>query len=338
MLHHLKRMLRRAKLRPPSPIPEITTSPAVESLGPVPPSSAGDEGFPSEWRPQWTDRGYVVARNLFAKEAVEAHASVVQDARRSIEESKDAHGYGDRLGQLHQRNPELMNLGADRRVRQFLQWAFGDTPLLFGSLNFERGSQQDAHIDAIFFYTEPVYAMAGLWVALEDVHPDAGPLFYLPGSHRWPFIRGEHLWDSSDVRSKVEKARRLPVGDPFRVALAGTLGQEWTRRVAKMENERGIAREEAVLRAGDAVIWHALLAHGGSARRDPKRSRRSVVYHFIGEHAKLYTFDQFFLETRQEMRVQQGQNVRRALWKDLPYMNYGYYASYKDGKELIHRL
>lgn len=339
LLRYLKNGLRRLKRRRAAPLPAAIGEAKVELLGPVTPEWSSDPSVPADWRQQWIDRGYVIARGVFPQDQLTAHLDIVADVRRTLEETKDAYGYGERIGQLHQRTHELMALASHESVRRFLTWAFADTPLLFGSLNFDRGSQQDSHIDAIFFYTEPIYAMAGLWVALEDVHPDAGPLFYLPGSHRWPFTRGEHLWHSGlHSRAEIEQARRLPVGDPRRVALAGHLGQEWTRRIADLERSRGARREEAVLHAGDVVIWHALLAHGGSPRKDPTRSRRSVVYHFIGEHARLYTFDQFFLETRDELLAQPGQAVRRENWNGLPFMHYGYFASYKDGKEIIHRL
>ncbi len=33
-----------------------------------------------------------------------------------------------------------------------------------------------------------------------------------------------------------------------------------------------------------------------------------------------------------------GQANSRAEWEGLPYIRYGYYVSYKDGKEIVHRL
>ena len=86
-----------------------------------------------------------------------------------------------------------MDLASDELVLKFLGHAFGDEPVVFDSLNFERSTEQGAHIDAIFFYPQPVYSMAGCWVALEDVHSDAGPLFYVPGGHQWPFSNGEDV-------------------------------------------------------------------------------------------------------------------------------------------------
>lgn len=320
-------------------LPARAAEPAAEDIGPASPGWATDEAVPADWRRQWIERGYVVARGIHSAADVKAHREIVRRVRAALDESKDEHGYGERIGQLHQMDPDLMRLAGDKRILRFLEWAFGERPVLFGSLNFERGTQQEAHIDAIFFYTEPVYAMAGLWVALEDVHPDAGPLFYLPGSHRWPFIRGEHLWEARpELTASLERARGRSRGHADRVRLAGLLGQAWTQRMKAMEPEQGGQRELALLKAGDVVIWHALLAHGGSPVHDRARSRRSVVYHYIGETARLYTFDQFFLNSRAEIRVMAGQKNRRSEWPGLTYIDYGYYVSYKDGREIVHRL
>ena len=311
--------------------------PRVEPIGPETSNWRANDAVPREWREQWIERGYVTIKGLYPKALVQAHAAKVDEIRRTLEEDKDAHGFGERIGQLHQAYPELMRLAVDERVRGFLQWAFGDQALLFGSLNFERGTQQDTHIDAIFFYLEPVYAMAGLWVALEDVHPDAGPLFYLPGSHRWPFIRGEHLWEKRpDLKERIDRARALPSGHADRLALAGELGMEWTKHTKELERASAAPRELAMVEAGDAVFWHGLLAHGGSARADPARTRKSVVYHFIGEHARLYTFDEFMLQTRAELLGLPGQKNQRKVRDGLPYIAYDFYSSYKGGREIMH--
>lgn len=49
-------------------------------------------------------------------------------------------------------------------------------PRPFQTLNFRFGTQQLAHSDAVHFNTEPRGLMCGVWVALEDVDMDNGPL------------------------------------------------------------------------------------------------------------------------------------------------------------------
>ena len=289
--------------------------------------------MPAALRRQWIDDGYAVLPGLCSPEEIRAHLDIVGKVRATLVESKDASGFGERIGQLHQRNPQLAALALKPSVTAFLRWAFGDEPVLFGSLNFEKGTQQELHIDAIFFYTEPVWAMAGLWVALEDVHPDAGPLFYVPGSHRWPFVRGENLLAGDPALAARARAAR---DDESRTALASEMGQLWTKRTLEIERERDAVRKPAFLKAGDGVIWHGLLAHGGLARNNPRLSRNSVVYHFIGEHARLFTFQEFFLESGAELRAGRGQPKQLERWGAHQVMRYRYFVSYKDGREIQH--
>ena len=43
------------------------------------------------------------------------------------------------------------------------------------------------------FNTEPPGLMCGVWVALEDIDMDCGPLVYYPGSHRLPPVTPEDV-------------------------------------------------------------------------------------------------------------------------------------------------
>jgi hypothetical protein len=81
-------------------------------------------------------------------------------------------------------------------------------------------------------------------------------------------------------------------------ALVSELGRAWTEDFQSLERQRKTDSEPLSIRAGDVVFWHSLLAHGGSLRINPKLSRHSVVFHFIGRNTKLYTFKQFMLYDR----------------------------------------
>src|ERR1700737_2924370 len=61
-------------------------------------------------------------------------------------------------------------------------------PVPMQTLNFGRGTEQNAHSDAMHFSSVPVGFMCGVWFALEDIDEDNGPLLYYPGSHRLPYL------------------------------------------------------------------------------------------------------------------------------------------------------
>jgi ectoine hydroxylase-related dioxygenase (phytanoyl-CoA dioxygenase family) len=308
---------------------------------PVGPSDArwpDDDAVPEAQRRMWIEDGFVVLPNLFAPAQLQGYRAIVDQVRREVEDDKDEHGYGDRIGQLHQRYPELLELASAPEVLRLLKWAFNDDPVVFGSLNFERGTQQADHIDAIFFWPEPTYTMAGVWVALEDIHPDAGPLFYVPGSHAWPFARSE---DVVATRPELAARRRVSEGlsDEEKSALSSEIGSAWHDDFQALKTKRGGVSKAMPIKAGDVVIWHSLLAHGGSPRNDPTLSRNSVVFHYVGKHTKLYTFEQFMLLDDQTLKQAPPQPMTLGDRGDgLEYMRYNYFVSYSGGKQLVHEL
>lgn len=307
--------------------------PKPQPIGPASESWKNDPAIKADLKNQWFEKGFTVFPGLFSPEEVNQHNKIVRDCRQSLEETKDEFGFGDRIGQLHQQYPGLMNLSSKPELVKFIGWALDDKPLLFGSLNFDKGTQQELHIDSIFFYTEPVYSMVGAWVALEDVHPDAGPLFYVSGSHKWPFVSGYDVL----LANKLSALKLRLTRDPARISsIIGKLGVRWTEKTLRIEKDRECMREPAILKAGDAVVWHALLAHGGSPRADISRSRKSVVYHFIGQNSRLFTFDQFFRLSPEQMKNNPGIPKTFGEYNGLNFMKFDVFTSYKDGREVLH--
>ncbi|TNE61607.1 MAG: hypothetical protein EP335_15160 [Alphaproteobacteria bacterium] len=149
--------------------------------------------------------------------------------------------------------------------------------LLFGrkattdfSLSFGNGSEQPVHQDNAFFHIYPRNHLIGCWIALEDIHPDSGPLVYYPGSHRIG------MWPSYDAN--YPETNFVTVGEED-----GQAYLDWLR--AQVENT--YPRETFIVKKGNAIFWHAALAHGGSARLDPDRTRHSYVLHLTPEKLKV---------------------------------------------------
>jgi ectoine hydroxylase-related dioxygenase (phytanoyl-CoA dioxygenase family) len=112
--------------------------------------------------------------------------------------------------------------------------------------------------------------LAGAWVALEDVHPDAGPLFYYPGSHHR--VR-KHLFANGTV---------LAEGDGPHVRAF----EEYLQNECE---SLGLDRVLFMPKKGDVLIWHSALVHGGSPRANLDLTRKSMVSHY--STAEAYPFD-----------------------------------------------
>lgn len=281
--------------------------------------------------------GVAVLKNVFNYDQIKQYNKIVKSERASCEDGKNEYGFGDRIGQLHQKYPDLLKMADNKNIINFLKWAFDDTPIVFGSLNFDRGTQQGVHKDGIFFWPEPHYSMAGVWVALEDINEDSGPLFYIPGSHKWPFYFSE---DVISLDPELEKVRinAVNASPEERALCTSKVGSLWGNVLRAQEKKMNGERVTFNLKAGDVVIWHPLLAHGGSPVNNPKLSRKSVVFHFISKNTKLYTHEQFMLHRNSDLKSLSHQELNLNKFGDLEYMQYGYYVTYPLSGQKVYTL
>lgn len=162
-------------------------------------------------------------------------------------------------------------IAANQAVMCLLSKLYGRKALPFQTLNFPVGTQQDAHSDMVHFSSQPEKFMCGVWLAMEDIRAESGPLFYFPGSHRWP------------VMSNLLIGRR---GSGEGLASAQDPFAEAWRALVEAE---GAEREVFLARQGQALIWCANLLHGGSPQIDPRMTRWSQVTHYFFDDCLYYT-------------------------------------------------
>jgi hypothetical protein len=148
-------------------------------------------------------------------------------------------------------------------------WGRGAWP--FQTLTFPVGTQQAAHSDSLHFSSLPPRFMCGVWVAMEDVDGDSGPLEYVPGSHAWPIV------DNAMIGRRGWQSDLASAQDPY--------GPAWSALVA----QRGGPVERFHARKGQALIWCANLLHGGAPQLDPRRTRWSQVTHYFFDDCIYYT-------------------------------------------------
>jgi hypothetical protein len=171
---------------------------------------------------------------------------------------------GERVQDAWLVNRAIRQLAASKSVMSFLDALYRRRSFPFQTLNFARGSRQATHSDAFHFNSRPAGFMCGVWIALEDIHPDSGPLHYYPGSHRLPVLT------NADLAANHEKA-----------------GYE--ALIASVVQKEGLMQETALIRRGQAFIWAANLLHGGTPILDPARTRLSQVTHYYFRDCSYFT-------------------------------------------------
>ena len=188
----------------------------------------------------------------------------------SIAQTRGFRGSSFRYLDFHNWSEAAAEIMMHPRVLEFVQTYLDSEIVAMQSLLFENGTEQRSHQDFAFVHSLKPALLAGAWVALEDVDPAAGPLFYYPGSHR---LISKHLFDNGTV---------LAEGDgPHIRAFEDYLEQECER----LQLERTLFMP----RKGDVLIWHSALVHGGSPRTNPMLTRKSMVSHYSTVGA--YPFD-----------------------------------------------
>jgi ectoine hydroxylase-related dioxygenase (phytanoyl-CoA dioxygenase family) len=145
----------------------------------------------------------------------------------------------------------------------------------FQTLNFKFGTQQRTHADAVHFNTEPPGLMCGVWVAMEDINMDCGPLVYYPGSHKLPYA------SPIDVGIEIEAGRESVSHEEYESRY-----EPYIEEIIKRDR---LEPRYATLTKGQAVVWAANLLHGGSPVRAPGSTRRSQVTHYYLDGARLWT-------------------------------------------------
>ncbi len=153
------------------------------------------------------------------------------------------------------------------RVLRLLAQLYGRRPRPFQTLNFPIGTEQKVHSDVIHFASDPPTYMCGVWVALEDIDLQNGPLVYYPGSHTLPVVT-------------MEDVAPGPGPDQYHL---------YEAHVEKLVRDKKLTPHYAVLRKGQALIWASNLLHCGSVHRDKGRTRHSQVTHYFFEGCQYYS-------------------------------------------------
>jgi phytanoyl-CoA hydroxylase len=223
----------------------------------------------------WFENGYLVKSNACDPDLLDQIQAAIHEAARSGSRQVtfwDAAGKHQvearpehlmkaeaKLLDVHSTIPAVQDVIFSEPIVRFLNLVFGEAALAFQTLYFERGSEQGAHQDTAFVYVDHPLDLAATWIALEDIAPGTGELFYFPGSHRLP----DRIFASG--------TKSLLPGDPA--------AADYTANLIARCRELGLEEQRFLPKRGDVLFWTADLVHGGSPRTT-NNTRRSLVTHY----------------------------------------------------------
>ena len=191
-------------------------------------------------------------------------------------------------GLLHQWTKEHVyyELAADFELLDFLRLCMGSAMVPIQTRTYGRGSSVPAHADTSFADTLPRRGrMVGTILALEDFRPEAGPTFYIPGTHKlsqWDHLALGLINAPAGMRQGVD----FNLTDYLRAAAEANRVNNmsyitYARTLQRIIDERGWLRKSALLKRGDVLVWASSLIHGSQPLADFNSTRLSMSAHFL---------------------------------------------------------
>lgn len=226
----------------------------------------GDPNFNSldeDLKPEllsWSENGYVILNKFFSEQEVDSFNKEVESL---IENKKVKFKNGDRIMFAIHHSKTFRASGNNKKLLQVLNVLLGKKVELFQSINFLTGSQQRTHSDSIHMTTFPYGNIIAVWVALEDISSDCGPLHYYPGSHKIPYVFNR---DYSNVGSKYKLGEKTYT--------------DYEDHIESVVKTHKLKKKIFLAKKGDLLIWHANLLHGGEKVIDENSTRKSMVFHY----------------------------------------------------------
>ncbi|MCB2082133.1 MAG: phytanoyl-CoA dioxygenase family protein [Rickettsiales bacterium] len=218
-----------------------------------------DESQFTEDQKTFRDQGFLILENFLPKKELNAYI-------KEREKLKLPGGYPTPIPYMNV--DQIKDLCLIKPLADKLEELF-DKPMgmhlnLTGWVSTERNWHQDEYLNPPG--VDGWYV--AVWMALDDIHPDAGPFEYVPGSHKWDLVRRDKVleWIEPEERKR----------DTWPKTSERFLTELFEKEVKK----HGIESRKFIAKKGDVLIWHSRLMHRGTKPNNPDLERRTIITHF----------------------------------------------------------
>lgn len=226
---------------------------------------------------QWERDGYLVIENLFSRtEAKDYWADIqhhlVQNNLNPMTEFNSS-GSSDRITGCETIDSLTSALSCNR-LKVVLTTILGPKYILQDLMALLKSSGAPPHTESIYLTTFPKFRSVRIWIAMEDIKDDAGPLCLYPGTHRRPAISPSQLGVArglSNPQLWIEYRRHyLP----------------YMKNILTQGNYPSIALN---VKVGTTILMHPNLIHEGIAAKDRELTRKALVGSFVAKDVLLYS-------------------------------------------------
>ena len=211
--------------------------------------------------------GFAVFENAIEHELLDAYnASWDRDNSTKFDEWGNNFGWEGHGTYL--KFQEILDILCHEKIHRF----FIDAKIpvaLHHSDTFGTSSEKPWHHDSTIVNPMASDNYIGVWVAVEDVQPTAGPLEFMPGSHKWHWDKAE-IYGRTDANPEPNWKPQDPNYDS----------------IQQMIDIHPESKPFIFLgKKGDLIIWHGNLLHRAQKRVDETITRKAVIGHYCNMHA-----------------------------------------------------
>jgi ectoine hydroxylase-related dioxygenase (phytanoyl-CoA dioxygenase family) len=217
----------------------------------------------------WNKNGFIIWNNYLDSETVDA---INSDIDGMLKKNEVGFNYtGRKIFNAYKQSYTIRKVIKDKVLCDLLSFILDKKVLPFQTINFLKSSEQAPHADSIHMSTYPQGFLVAIWIALEDISTDQGPLSYYPGSHLLPYITNEDYDNTSG-----------------KFLLDGNANKKYEEKIQQVIDSNNLPKEIFTAKKGDMFIWHANLIHGGEPMLNSTQTRKSMVVHYFTEGVICY--------------------------------------------------
>ncbi|MFN8297388.1 MAG: phytanoyl-CoA dioxygenase family protein [Chitinophagales bacterium] len=218
---------------------------------------------------QWHKNGFLIWPNYLDEETTNAINSEIDNL---LEKKEVDFNYTNRkIFNAYTQSYTIRKVIKEKRLIDLLSFILDKKVLPFQTINFLKGSEQQAHSDWIHMSTFPQGYLIAIWFALEDISIEQGPVSYYPSSHLLPYIT------NADYNN-----------DSTRFFLDGDANKKYEEKIAGIIRQHSLQKQIFTAKKGDMLVWHANLMHGGEAQLNKELTRKSMVVHYFAKDVIAY--------------------------------------------------
>ena len=216
----------------------------------------------------WSTNGFLILNNFFDDVTI---LQINNEIELLLNTGRIKFENGGKIMFANKKSELIKNITLNKRLCSILSFLLGKEVIPFQTINFIKGSEQRGHSDSIHMTTYPLGYLIAVWIALEDITDECGPLFYYPESHKLPFVL------NNDFNT----------GETFLFLGKKNYG-DYENVMEENVIKKGFKKKVFLARRGDAFIWHANLVHGGSPILNKNLTRKSMVIHYFAKDVIKY--------------------------------------------------